>query len=79
MSILEGPQIVRELWRERDTAEVWAIELRDGVVVGCYGPLHHDEIVSAFLPSFKYKDDEAQRIEASRDAFDVIDPDGPDP
>ena len=79
MSILEGPQIVHELWRERRTAEVWAVELRNGVVSGCFGPLHRDDLVAAFLPTFAYAPEEAPRIEATRDGFDLVDPAGLDP
>jgi hypothetical protein len=75
MSILEGPQKTYEFWRERRTGEVWAVELADGIVVACCGPLHHKDVDAAFLHAFDYKPGEAARIEAGRDGFDLIDPD----
>lgn len=41
-----------EFWRERRTGEVWAIELLEGAVVGCCGPLDHSELDEKFLEAF---------------------------
>ena len=60
-----------EFWRERETGEVMAIELLDGVVVGECGPLDHSELEAQFLSTFDYSPARAAWIEAHRDAFDL--------
>jgi hypothetical protein len=62
-----------EFWRERGTGEVWAVDLREGVVAGCCGPLDHSELDEAFLETFDYSPDRAPWVEAHRDAFDLVD------
>jgi len=62
-----------EFWRERGTGEVWAVELREGVVVGCCGPLDHSEVDEAFFETFDYSSDRAAWVEAHREAFDLYD------
>lgn len=62
-----------EFWRERRTGEAWAVELREGVVVGCCGPLDHSEVDETFLETFDYSSDRAAWVEAHRDAFDLYD------
>ncbi len=63
-----------EFWRERRTGEIWAVELRDGVVVCCCGPLHHKDIDETYLHTLDYTSDGAALIEAGRDGFDLLDP-----
>ena len=60
-----------EFWRERETGEIWAIELLEGVVTGLCGPLHHSQLEEGFLSSFDYGSDRAAWVEANRDAFDL--------
>jgi hypothetical protein len=62
-----------EFWRERRTGEVWAIELLEGAVVGCCGPLDYSELDEKFLEAFDYSADRAAWIEAHRGAFDLYD------
>jgi hypothetical protein len=63
-----------KFWRERRTGEVWAIELRDGVVAGVHGPLHWSEINPAFLRAgYEYSREEAPGLEARRDEFELLD------
>jgi hypothetical protein len=62
-----------EFWRERATGETWAIELLDGVVLGCCGPLDHSEVEQQFLESFNYSPVRAAWVEGHRDAFDLCD------
>lgn len=50
-----------EFWRERATGEVWAIELVEGVVGGCCGPLDQSEIEEQFLKTFDYSPRRAAR------------------
>jgi hypothetical protein len=60
-----------EYWRERDTGEVWAVKLLDGVVTGCCGPLDPSELEEQFLRTFDYSAERAAWTEAHRDAFDL--------
>jgi hypothetical protein len=61
-----------EFWRESKTGEIWAVELVDGVVVACCGPLEHREVDERFLDAFDYWAAGADRIEAERDDFDLV-------
>ncbi len=63
-----------EFWRERETGEIWAIELGDGAVVGCCGPFDHSELEERFLAAFDYDCGRASWIEEHRGAFDLYDP-----
>lgn len=60
-----------EFWRERATGQVWAIELREGLVIGSFGPLAHGEIDDTLLARFDYDRDDAEWVEAHRDEFDL--------
>jgi hypothetical protein len=62
-----------EFWRERATGSIWAVELLQGVVVGCCGPLARSEIEERFLRTFDYGPARAAETEANRDAFDLYD------
>ena len=62
-----------EFWRERATGSIWAVELLQGRVVGCCGPLARSEIDEQFLPTFDYSPERAASTEADRDVFDVYD------
>jgi hypothetical protein len=58
-----------EFWRHHATGEVIAVKLLDGIVVGACGPLHHDDMDAAFLPSLDYSEDGAEAIETAREAY----------
>ncbi len=58
-----------EFWRHAETGEIWAVRLRDGVVVACSGPLHGDDIDPDFLDALDYGEKGAATIEASREAY----------
>jgi len=58
-----------EFWRHHETGEVLAVKLRDGVVVGYAGPLHHDDIDPSYLEDLDYVEDGADRIEKTRELF----------
>jgi hypothetical protein len=62
-----------EYWRHRKTREIWAVELKDGVVVGCAGPLHPGDVGPDFLPGYDYTPEGAVVLEAARDAFELLD------
>jgi hypothetical protein len=61
-----------EYWRHAHTGEVWAVRLLDGVVVGCCGPLHHDDLDPDFLPDLDYVEDGAAGIEEAREEFALL-------
>jgi hypothetical protein len=60
-----------EFWRECSTGRVYAIELEDGVVTGCCGPLSRSEVEDAFLEDFDYSSARAGWIERNREAFEL--------
>lgn len=74
MSIFDAALKTYEFWRDRQDGKIWAVELADGIVVGCCGPLHHKEVDEAFLHMFDYTPDGAGRIETGRNNFDMVDP-----
>lgn len=63
-----------EFWRDTRTGEVWAVRLLDGVVVGCCGPLHHDDVDPDFLEDLDYAAEGAASIEAQREEFALLAP-----
>ena len=62
-----------EFWRNR-SGGVWAVELVEGVVAGCCGPLDASEIEDEFLPHLEYSAREAEWIEAHRTEFELFEP-----
>jgi hypothetical protein len=60
-----------EFWREGGTGKIWAVELLEGIVVGCCGPLDHSELEEQFLETFDYSEERAPWVEGHRDAFDL--------
>ncbi len=60
-----------EFWRERATGEVWAIELHEGVVSGCFGPLEHGDVDDELLGRCVWDRERADWIERHRDEFDL--------
>jgi hypothetical protein len=63
-----------EFWRERETGEIWAVELEDGLVTGCHGPLHWSEVNPTFLrEGYDYAADEARELEERRAEFEPLD------
>jgi hypothetical protein len=63
-----------EFWRELETGEVWAVELVDGLVARCSGPLHHGELDRQFLEGLDYAATRAAWVEAHREAFELYEP-----
>jgi hypothetical protein len=64
----------QELWRERESGEVWAVRLVAGVVVGCCGPLAPRDRDASYLNGLDYSPERADWIERHRDAFDLAQP-----
>jgi hypothetical protein len=64
--------VTYEFWRHSGTGEVFAVQLLDGVVVGCSGPLHHDDIDPAFLEDLDYAEEGAAAIEATREEYALL-------
>ncbi|MDH4103622.1 MAG: hypothetical protein OEW52_07110 [Thermoleophilia bacterium] len=65
-------KIEHEFWIERSTQAVWAIELHDDVVTGCYGPLLLDDVEDDLLEAFDYSPGGAAWIEMNRDRFGTL-------
>lgn len=61
--------ITFEFWRNRETGEILAVKLLDGIVVGCAGPLHHDDVDPEFLEDLDYASEGADRVEETRELF----------
>jgi hypothetical protein len=64
--------VSNEYWRHRHTGEILAVKLRQGVVVGCCGPLHHGDIDRDFLDDLDYADDRAAEIESAREEWALV-------
>jgi hypothetical protein len=58
-----------EFWIEEVTGAIWAVELRDGDLAGCYGPLLLDEVDEDLLECFEYSRGGVAWIEQHRDRF----------
>jgi [lysine-biosynthesis-protein LysW]--L-2-aminoadipate ligase len=69
----EAPMRTYEFWREREHGSLWAVALREGVVVGCCGPLTRSEIEERFLPTFDYSAERGAVVETSRDRYELFD------
>lgn len=67
-------KIEREFWMEGATHAVWAVELEDGTVAACYGPLLPSEIDDELLDTFEYSRGGAAWIELNRERFGTIKP-----
>lgn len=62
-------EVRHEYWFEGATGGIWAVELRDGAVAGCYGPLLLAEVDEDLLEAFDYSPGGAAWIEQHRDRF----------
>lgn len=65
-------RIEREFWMESSSQAVWAVELHDGVVAGCWGPLLPEEVDEDLLDAFEYGRGGAAWIEQNRERFCAI-------
>jgi hypothetical protein len=61
----------REFWRERATGRVFAVELDEGVVSGCCGPLDVSDVEDEFLPTFDYEHEQGAWLERHREEFEL--------
>lgn len=61
-----------EFWRERSSGRVYAVQLVDGLVTGCCGPLDMSEIDDEFLPTFDYSEERAGWLEQHREEFELF-------
>jgi hypothetical protein len=62
-----------EFWRESKSGEIWAVELSDGVVSACRGPLDPDEVAVDYLSGYDYTVAAAAELEARREEFELLD------
>jgi hypothetical protein len=61
-----------EFWRHEPTGDVRAVKLRDGIVVACTGPLHHDDVNPDFLEALDYVAEGSAEVEAARDEYALL-------
>jgi hypothetical protein len=61
--------LTRELWQHRGTHELWAVELRDGIVAAAAGPLSLGDAHHEFLSGLDYATTDAAWIEKDRESF----------
>jgi hypothetical protein len=66
-----SPDIRHEYWLEVDNGAIWAVELSDGVLVGCHGPLLPADVDADLLDLLEYTMVGVPWIEANRDRFGV--------
>jgi hypothetical protein len=64
--------ITHEFWRHSATGEVWAVRLRDGVVVARAGPLHRDDARPEYLDSLDYTAEGAEAVESAREEYMLL-------
>jgi hypothetical protein len=64
-----------ELWRHRESGDVYAVRFVDGVIAGVAGPLPFDDRREEFLPTLDYGEEGAEWVEREREGFDVYVPD----
>ena len=62
-----------ELWRERENGAVWAVQFREGAVVGCSGPLDLLDRGTRDLSGLDYSPERAEWTDQHRDGFDLVD------
>lgn len=67
-------RIEREFWMEGSSQAVWAVELHDGVVTACWGPLLPEDVEEDLLDAFEYGPGGAAWIERNRERFSAIRP-----
>ena len=62
-----------EFWREHGDG-VWAIELEDGRVIGCYGPMDASEVDDALVDDLDFSRERAEWVDGHRGAFELFNP-----
>jgi hypothetical protein len=45
----------RTVWRDHQLGQVWALEVIDGQIAGCAGPLGHDNVGTDDLNNLSYE------------------------
>jgi len=68
----ETSMVTRQFWAHKQTGEVWAVQLRDGVVTGSCGPLHHSE--RSDLDALEYDPEENEWFAEHDDEFALWEP-----
>jgi hypothetical protein len=71
-------RIEHEFWIEPSTHAIWAVELRDDVVAGCFGPLLPDEVDAELLEAYDYSAGGAAWLERNRERFGAYTPEIPE-
>ena len=57
-----------EYWAHKSSGDTWAVEIRNGMVVGACGPLHHSER-PADMRDFDFDRETGDWVEENRDDF----------
>ena len=69
--------VEHEFWIEETTGWIWAVELTDGVVSACFGPLLWDDIDDDLLEVFEYSSGGAAWLQSRREHFTRFEPEIP--
>jgi hypothetical protein len=64
--------VTHEFWRDRTTGEHWAVELTDGDVTACAGPLSLDDVNMRYLPRLDYSKKDAAHMQRVRERFELV-------
>ena len=66
---MAGPK--RELWKDRVSGKLWAVELSRGRVVGCYGPVEPQDVAGLSLADLLFERDRSvlNTFRTRRDQF----------
>ena len=59
----------REFWKYKPTGRAWAVELRDGVIVGAAGPLDAEDVHPIILGYLEYFSYEGVWVKERREHF----------
>ena len=63
---------LHEFWRDRESGELWAVELEGEGVLGAYGPLHWSEISPLYARLYPYSATTGREVAERRDALEPI-------
>jgi hypothetical protein len=71
-------RIEHEFWIEQATHAIWAVELREDTVAGCFGPLLLEDVDADLLEVYEYSPGGAAWIERNRERFGTFTPTVPE-
>ena len=62
-------RIRREFWHDDVSGDIWAVELEDGGVTACFGPLDRSEVDVDLLDGYPYAPERGGWLERHRERF----------